>query len=323
MSDDLAIRRSDTIPLRNMDDLARLSEMFARSGYFTDAREAAQVGVKILAGREMGIGPFASVNGFHIISGRPAMGANLMAAAVKASGKYDYRVREMGVEACRIEFFQAGESIGVSEFTIADARKAGTKNLDKFARNMLFARAMSNGVRWFCPDVFMGAAVYTPEELGATVNDDGDVVDVPSRASEARERPAPAALPGEDAPEPVEAHSGAPEAQEGTRKLGPKNGSKLHARIGAVLGISGDEEQRAVVDAALEREHGSTGSFAELTVSESATVGRFLKGAESGEYRYDPALRAFIKGGGEWSPEAGAVEAPDDGTLFHGQEDAA
>ena len=44
-----------------------------------------------------------------------------------------------------------------------------------FARNMLFARAMSNGARWFTPDVF-GGPVYTPDELGAEVNEQGEVV---------------------------------------------------------------------------------------------------------------------------------------------------
>lgn len=33
---------------------------------------------------------------------------------------------------------------------------------------MLFARAISNGVKWFCPDVFE-MPVYTPEELGSTI----------------------------------------------------------------------------------------------------------------------------------------------------------
>jgi len=176
MGNELELRQSDTVPLRNMDDLARLSEMFAKSGYFKDTKDAAQVGVKILAGREIGFGSFASVNGIHIIQGKPAIGANLMAAAVKASGKYDYRVRENSREVCKIEFFQGSESIGVSEFTVEDAKAAGTQNLSKFPRNMLFARAISNGVRWYCPDVFFGSAVYTPEELGVEVDGEGNVL---------------------------------------------------------------------------------------------------------------------------------------------------
>jgi hypothetical protein len=179
------MRKADSMPIKSMDDLARLSEMFAKSGYFTDARQGAQIGVKVLAGREMGFGPFASVNGVHIVEGKPSIGANLMAAAVKGSGRYNYRVKCMDDTSCEIEFFEHGESIGVSSFTMDDAKKANVSfksrngnptSWAKFPRNMLFARALSNGVRWFCPDVFMGSAVYTPEELGADVDGEGNIV---------------------------------------------------------------------------------------------------------------------------------------------------
>ena len=181
MSTDLATKSAATgsIAVRDMNDLERLGHVLASSGYFTDAREAAQCSVKVLAGLEMGFGAFASMSGIHLISGKPTISANLMAARVKNSGKYDYRVREMTPTVCRLEFFQGSESIGVSEFTIEDAKKAGTKNLDKFPRNMLFARAMSNGTRWYCPDVFLGSTVYTPEELGAETGEDGEVIDAP------------------------------------------------------------------------------------------------------------------------------------------------
>lgn len=176
------IMTTNTGIVRSVDDLARIGKMMAVSGYFQDAREAAQAAVKVQAGMEMGFGPFTSMTGIHIIQGRPSVGANLMASAVKTNPRYDYRVREMTDQACRIEFYEIiggkRESIGVSEFTLADGKKAGTKNLDKFPRNMLFARAMSNGIRWFCPDAFNGNTVYTPEELGADVDEDGNIIDV-------------------------------------------------------------------------------------------------------------------------------------------------
>ncbi len=172
---ELSVRNTGLI--QTVDDLSRIGKMMAISGYFQDARDAAQAAVKVQAGMEMGFGPFASMTGIHIIQGRPAVGANLMAAAVKGNPKYDYRVREMSAEVCKIEFFEIiggkRESLGVSEFTIKEAKTAGVKNLDKFPRNMLFARAMSNGIRWFCPDVFAGNPTYTPEELGVEVDDDG------------------------------------------------------------------------------------------------------------------------------------------------------
>ena len=145
-------------------DLSSLGNVLAKSGYFQDTRDAAQAIVKVLAGQELGIGPIAAMTGVYIVSGRVAIGANLMAAAVKRSGKYNYRVLEHSDKVCRIVFTEGKEQIGESVFTLEDAKRAGTKNLDKFPKNMLFARALSNGVRWYTPDVF-DATVYTPDEL--------------------------------------------------------------------------------------------------------------------------------------------------------------
>ena len=155
------------------DEVERAAKAMVASGYFADTKAISQGIVKILAGQELGFGPFASMNGVYIIQGKPSFGANMMAAAVKASGRYNYRVVEMSDEVCEIAFIENGQECGRSKFTIADAKKAGTKNLDKFPRNMLFARAMSNGVRWYCPDVMNGSAIYTPEELGVETDEDG------------------------------------------------------------------------------------------------------------------------------------------------------
>ena len=153
----------------NLDDIQRTASLLAASGYFTKSGDAnvaiAQVATQIIAGAEMGMAPFTAVQSIHIIQGKPTLSANAMAAAVKAHPKYDYRLRTNTAKLCEIEFFENGESLGISDFSEADAKAAGTQNMAKFARNMLFARAMSNGVRWYCPDVFSGNAVYTPEEL--------------------------------------------------------------------------------------------------------------------------------------------------------------
>ena len=178
MSEEKSLAVRSTQIIRTMDDAERAAIAMAKSGYFADSQQASQALVKILAGQEMGFGAFASMNGIHIIKGKPGVGANLQASAVKGSGKYDYKIRALDDKICKIEYFQGAESLGISQFTIEDAKRAGTQNLDKFPRNMLFARAMSNGVKWFCPDVFNGSTVYTPEELGADVNEDGDVITV-------------------------------------------------------------------------------------------------------------------------------------------------
>lgn len=180
----------DTLEPKSMAELQQLAEVFAKSGFFADAKDAAKACVKILAGRELGLPPIASMKGFHIIQGAVSMGSNLMAALVKKSGRYDFRVVEITDQVCRIQFLQrAGaswEEIGVSEFTMEDARKAGTQNTNKYPRNMLYARAMSNGCRWYVSDVFAGMTVYTPDELGVTVNEHGEIEQARSKMPPAK-----------------------------------------------------------------------------------------------------------------------------------------
>jgi hypothetical protein len=190
-----------------------LGRILAKSGFFADTRDEAQAIVKVLAGSELGFGAIASMTGFHIIKGRVSMSANLMAAAVKRSGRYNFRVIELTDKACEIAFFEGTQDIGHSRFTLDDAKRAGTQNMDKFPRNMLYARAMSNGVKWYCPDV-TGGPVYTPEELGVPVTEDGEIVQghviehQPTvKVVETVKKPAPAAngqRPDDAMPEPAD-----------------------------------------------------------------------------------------------------------------------
>lgn len=160
------------------DQLQRAALALYKSQYFSnDVKSDAQAIVKVMAGAELGIPPFASMTGIHIIQGKPALGANVIATLIKNDPRYNYRVLEMSDTVCRIQFFESGEPCGVSEFTAQDAKKAGTKNMDKFPKNMLFARAISNGAKWYTPGIFGGAPVYTPDELGADVDEDGNIVE--------------------------------------------------------------------------------------------------------------------------------------------------
>ena len=157
-----------------LNEVMSMAQHFADSGMFTDAKQQAQAFVKIIAGQEIGITPFAAMSGIHIIQGKPTVGAGLIASCVKGSGKYDYEVVQLDEKVCSIDFYQGTKKKGNSTFTIEDAKKALTKNLDKFPKNMLFARAISNGVKWFCPDVFSGP-VYTPEEMNTLDIDHEDL----------------------------------------------------------------------------------------------------------------------------------------------------
>jgi hypothetical protein len=161
-------------------DPFKLGEVLAKSKYFDDAREAAQAVVKVLAGRELGIGPIASMTGIYVIQGKISLSANLLAGLVKRDPDYDYKIDHLGDDGCGIDFFRGQEKLGRSTFTLSDAKKAGTKNLDKYPRNMLFARALTNGFRWYTPHLAGVTPVYSPEELGAEVNEEGEVINIPA-----------------------------------------------------------------------------------------------------------------------------------------------
>jgi hypothetical protein len=147
-------------------------EAMSRSGFFKEARDIDKAITLALVGQELGIGPATAIRGIHIIEGKTSLSSNLMAAQIKGSGKYTYRVRENTSKVCRIEFFEmvAGksESIGTSEFTIEEAQQAnlmGNPSWKKYPKAMLFARALSQGARTHTPDVFGGAPVYYEGEI--------------------------------------------------------------------------------------------------------------------------------------------------------------
>lgn len=164
------------------------AQQIAKSRLFKDIISEAQAFVKIQAGREFGLGPVAAMNSLYIVpgSGKVTPEAKFIAAKIRASAKYDYEVITHNDDVCELAFYYKnpdntlGRKLGVSRFDKADAKKAGTKNMDKFARNMLFARALTNGARWYCPDV-MGDGTSVPyaiEELcdNFTYNSEGSVV---------------------------------------------------------------------------------------------------------------------------------------------------
>jgi hypothetical protein len=173
--------------LQTFDDVERAAKAMSASGFFPDSKQAAQAIVKVLAGRELGFGAFASMTGVSVIQGKPVIGANLLAAAVKQTGKYNYHILLLNENECKIEFIESGKAVGVSSFSMDDAKAAnltGKDNWKKYPRNMLFARAISNGQKWYAPDVFNGVTVYTPDELGATVDDEGNFIEAEVKQSE-------------------------------------------------------------------------------------------------------------------------------------------
>jgi hypothetical protein len=159
--------------------ITSLGKVFAESGMFKDAKTQAQAIVKIIAGQEMGMAPVEAMRGLYVYDGRVSLAATTMAARLRQSGRYDFRVIQSSEKACEIEFWglqtdfsstdhsrKIWEKLGRSVWTIEMARDAGLLGKDvwqKYPEDMLYSRAMSRGVKKYCPDIF-GGPVYSPEE---------------------------------------------------------------------------------------------------------------------------------------------------------------
>lgn len=157
----------------DMDRLVRIAKALADSGYWDDIKSAQQAFAKLIFGRDLGLGPAQSLTEIQLIRGKPELSANLQASLVKEHPRYDYKVKFDGEQSCSVQVLEDGEPVGVSTFTLEDAKRAGLSSQvwKAYPRNMLFARAMTNAVAWYCPDVTRGIRLYGQGELGGPVTD--------------------------------------------------------------------------------------------------------------------------------------------------------
>lgn len=167
-----------------IDRTLRLARMLVASNMFKDAAKAEQAFAKILLGRDLRLSPTEAMTAIHVVDGKPELSANLQAAMLRGyrspeGERYDYRVVEHDNTRCRIVFQRIDahgnrEEIGDATFTMEDAKTAGLlgrKPWTQYPRNMLFARCLSNGVAFHCPEVTYGHRVYADGEIGEEVHD--------------------------------------------------------------------------------------------------------------------------------------------------------
>lgn len=173
------ITRTTTMPIAMQMDPMTVAQVFKASGMFPDIQSEAQACTKIIIGRGLGLTDFDAMAGLHIIKGKAVLAANLMAAAIKRAGKYDYRA-DCTDEECTVVFYGRTmdgkmEQIGTTSYTMEDAKRArltGGDNWQKYPRAMLFARCISTGYKQHCPDALGSAPVYVEAHGEMEITDD-------------------------------------------------------------------------------------------------------------------------------------------------------
>ena len=152
-----------------------------KSGFLPKAVDTPEKALAIaMKGRELGLPMMQSITSIHVIDGKPTISAELMAALVhqRVPGAV-LRCIETNDRICTYEAARPGDKILKMSFTWDEAVRAGVTGKDnwkKYPAAMLRARCCSAICRIVFPDAIMGC--YTPDELGAITNDEGEVVDV-------------------------------------------------------------------------------------------------------------------------------------------------
>jgi hypothetical protein len=145
-------------------------------------------------GRALNLDVVTTINTIHVIKGKPCQSADLMLSRARTAG---HRVRiQQGDGSCTASIWRYDDpefenrvtwtyddavTGGLCEMRsgrpYARSQKGEPTSWEKWPRSMLRARAISECVRQACPEVLHGA-IYTPEELGAVIDQDGNPLDV-------------------------------------------------------------------------------------------------------------------------------------------------
>ena len=174
---------SDLIPMSEsatFDLIMRQSEILAQSTIIPAAyrRKGADIVAAGLAGRAYGWDVMTSMRQFHVIEGTASLRPESMLGLVRQAGhSVTVEVRPEGAVAHGTRA-DTGDEHSAS-FTMDDAGAAGLadkRNWKQYRDAMLTWRAVAKLCRVLFPDVVLGAG-YVPEELGADVTAEGELVE--------------------------------------------------------------------------------------------------------------------------------------------------
>ena len=169
--------------IRNAEKLAGASLLPAQY-----QRQPANILLAIQTGAPLGFTAMQSIHGIHVIKGKPTMSADMTAAAVRRAG---HKLRITGDDTHAVAVLIRSDDPEFEyrcEWTLDRAKKAGLLGNDTWAKYpaaMLRARAITEVARAGASEALYGV-VYTPEELGAEVDEDGAVIDVEPAPKPAR-----------------------------------------------------------------------------------------------------------------------------------------
>ncbi len=147
----------------------RLADLLYQSGFLPKAiKTPQQAFALILTGREMGLGPMASVRSIGIVDGKPVVAADLQLGLFKRAGGRAIFER-LDDKGAVLKLRHPNGDEHTESFTDADARNAGLVNKDnwkRYPKAMYRSRVITAGLKSIGFEPMAG--VYDPEELDVT-----------------------------------------------------------------------------------------------------------------------------------------------------------
>jgi hypothetical protein len=167
-----------------------MAERLSRAGPFQGAT-AADLEARILLGAGLGIDPATACSNISFANGRATFTASLQAALLTRAG-WSFRIDTLTDEVCELTFHRDGKKAGTARFALDEAKRANLLKRDvwaKYPQDLLFARALTRGVRRLVPGLLAGSAAYTREEAGEDQREP-----IPVEAKPGARPPAPSAV---------------------------------------------------------------------------------------------------------------------------------
>jgi hypothetical protein len=183
-------------PSQKIKDLQYQAKIIMEANIYKDiGLNPSKAFLKIKLAEDLGLSLTAGLMGIRVNdNGVFAFSTEMMKALVQNNGKWKWVVIENTEKVARLDWYELDidkktwVGIGSSSWTIEEAKLADLlrkDNWSKYPKDMLFARAVSRGIRTFCPIVTMGHPAYTEEETewddGAT-DSEGNLKEVFNRS---------------------------------------------------------------------------------------------------------------------------------------------
>lgn len=149
-----------------------------KSGFLPQSIKTPEQALAIMMlGQELGLPYWTALLGVNVIQGKPTIAPQLMLALINRTGQVENIEIVGDAKVYTVTIKRRGRSPHSETFTMQDAAAMGLAAKDNYRKQpavMLKWRAVAACCRVTFPDAIAG--MYTPDEMGAETNEDGEVV---------------------------------------------------------------------------------------------------------------------------------------------------